>query len=61
VIVLILGDGVAQIDQKLREASLSCSVVAEDSGESRISERLGKALAEGLSGAVVVAESGVSS
>lgn len=55
-VVLILGDGIAQVDQELRETSLSCCIVAEDCGESGVSERLRQALTEGLSGSVVVAK-----
>lgn len=55
-IVLILGNRVAQIDQELCEASLSGCIVSEDCRESRVSERFRQTLTESLSCSVVVAE-----
>lgn len=47
---------IREIDQKLREATLSCRVVAENRGKSPVSEWFGETLAEGLAGAGVVAQ-----
>ena len=55
-VVLVLGDCVAQVDQELCEASLSGCIVSEDCRESRVSERFWQTLTESLSCSVVVAE-----
>ena len=54
-ILLCVGDVVAQIDEKLSEASLRCCVVAEDGLEGCVAERFRETLPEGFAGAVVVA------
>jgi hypothetical protein len=56
-VVLSIGDGVAEVDQQLRQAALGRSVITEDVGESRITQRLRQTLAQCLTSAVVVAES----
>lgn len=58
-IVLVLGHCVAQVDQKLRKASLSCGVISKDCRESCISERFWQTLTESLTCSIVVAESGI--
>jgi hypothetical protein len=47
---------VREIDEKLGQATLSSSVIAEDRRERGISKRFGKALAKGLAGTSVVTQ-----
>jgi hypothetical protein len=56
-VILGVSDGVAQIDQELRQAALGGGVVTEHVGKGRISEGLGQTLSESLPGAIVVTES----
>ena len=56
-VILGVSNGVAEVDQELRQATLGSGVIAEDVREGRVTERLGKALTESLPSAIVVAES----
>ena len=56
-IILGVAYGVAQINEELGEASLRSRIVSENVGEGGISKGLREALAEGLTGSVIVAQS----
>jgi hypothetical protein len=47
---------VGEVDQQLRETAFGGCVVTEDWGEGRVSKRLGKALAQGLTSTSVVTQ-----
>lgn len=49
-------DVVREVDEELCEATLGCSVIAEDRGESSIAERLGEALAQSFASASVITQ-----
>lgn len=51
-----IGDIIGKIDKKLCETTFRSCIIAEDGGEGGVSQRLGKALAQGLTRSAVITQ-----
>lgn len=56
-VILVVRDVVAEVDQQLRQAPLRRRVISENGREGCVAQRFRQTLAQGLPGTVIVAES----